>query len=290
VATEDQVSPRPRTAPTFELKRFVWATPDRLELAGTFDGLQSTPVDAAPVLVVRAGDNVHRLPAVADTLDGPPAVGRVWQAAFAWQDAPVAFGVAELHLGSGLVVHLPEPSTKRLLSRTRVLEVQTGQEGERPAPDGAAASVSTQVEVLAAQEEVREVRVALEQAEAELSRARDDLRAERERRAGDSERFRDGLAKVREAAEKALAEAHEAIAAKDSELETLRGRLETATAAEANARTEAESQREHLAKLEKDAEETGQLRTALEQAYGLVEEARGDAERILARLTAIRAK
>jgi hypothetical protein len=299
VATEDQVSPRQRTAPTFELKRFVWATPDRLELAGTFEGLQSTPVDAAPVLVVRAGDNVHRLPAVADTLDGPPEVGSVWQAAFAWQDAPVAFGVAELHLGSGLVVHLPEPSTKRLLSRARVLEVQTGKEGdeaqtgkegERPAPDGAAASVSSQVEVLAAQEEVREVRVALEQAEAELSRARDDLRAERERRAGDSERFRDGLAKVREAAEKALGEAHEAIAAKDTELDTLRGRLETATAAEAKARTEAESQREHLAKLEKDAEETGQLRTALEQAYGLVEEARGDAERILARLTAIRAK
>jgi hypothetical protein len=290
VATEDQVSPRQRTAPTFELKRFVWATPDRLELAGTFEGLQSTPVDAAPVLVVRAGDNVHRLPAVADTRQGPPEAGRVWQAAFTWQDAPVAFGVAELHLGSGLVVHLPEPSTKRLLSRPRVLEVQTAQAGERPAPIAGPASVSTQVEVLAAQEEVREVRVALEQAEAELSRAREDLQAERERRAGDSERFRDGLAKVRESAEKALAEAHKALGAKDAERETLRDRLEAAAAAEAEARTEAEAQREHIAKLEKDAEETGQLRTTLEQAYGLVEEARGDVERILARLTAIRAK
>ena len=224
MATGNQDSPQQRTAPTFELKRFVWATPDRLELAGTFGGLQDTSVDAAPVLVVRAGDNVHRLPAVADTLDGPPEEGRVWQAAFAWQDAPVAFGVAELHLGGGLVVHLPEPSAKRLLSRTHVLEVQTGQEGERPAPDGgAAASVSSQVEVLAAQEEVREVRVALEQAEAELSRARDDLQAERERRAGDGERFRDGLVKVRESAEKALAEAQRARSGpRTTELETLR--------------------------------------------------------------------
>ena len=116
MATENQVSPRQRTAPTFELKRFVWATPDRLELAGTFGGLQDTPVDAAPVLVVRAGDNVHRLPAVADTLDGPPEAGRVWQAAFAWQDAPVAFGVAELHLGSGL-------ETGRIIIHRRAMAV-----------------------------------------------------------------------------------------------------------------------------------------------------------------------
>ena len=45
-----------------------------------------------------------------------------------------------------------------------------------------------------------------------------------------------------------------------------------------------------MAKLESDAKETERLRTELEQAYGSVEQARSDAERLLARLTAIRAK
>jgi hypothetical protein len=81
---------------TFELRRFAWGTPDRLELSGTFGGLPETPTGAAPVLVVQAGERVHRLPAVPDSLDGPPADGRVWQAQFAWQDPPVAFHGAEL--------------------------------------------------------------------------------------------------------------------------------------------------------------------------------------------------
>jgi hypothetical protein len=308
VATEYQVSRRLPAAPTFELKRFAWATPDRLELLGTFGGLQEAPVDASPVLVVRAGQSVHRLPADADSLAGPPQEDREWEATFAWQDAPVAFDGAEVHLGGGLVVQLPEPSAEQLLSRTRVLQVQSAQGDERQPPNGRAAAVGSQVEVLAAQEEVREVQVAMERTEAELSRARDDLQAERERRAGDSERFRDGLAKVREASEQALADAHktmdarnvaaekalgeanEAIEAKDAALETLRAQLEAAAAAKAKARGEAETQRERAAKLESDAKETGRLRTELEQAYGSVEQARGDAERILALLTAIRAK
>jgi hypothetical protein len=344
VASGNQI-PAPLTpAPTFELKRFAWATPDRLELSGTFGGMQDAPADAAPMLVVRAGDRVHRLPAVPDSLSGPPEDGKVWQAHFAWQDAPVAFDVAELQLGAGLVVELPEPGAKRRLLRAQVLEVRAAQARgadarretieivrapgppaevtrEREIPDGGAPSVGSQVELLSAQEEVRELRVAMQLTEAELTRAREDLRAERERRAGDSERFREGLAKVRESAEKALAaeqsatqrlgtelrEAREAIEAKDAALETLRGQLEAAAAAqtqaEAKAREEAEALRKHVAKLESDAKDTERLRaelersraradaarTELEKAYGSVDQARSDAERVLGRLTAIRA-
>ena len=317
MATDDQVPAQQRPAPTFELKRFAWATPDRLELSGTFGGLQDAPADAAPVLAVRAGDSVHRLPAVADSLDGPPQEGRVWQATF-----DVAGRAGRVRRGGAPSRRRPRRPAPRA-EREAVALAHARAAGGRPAagggagphrtrarepPNDGAASVASQVEVLAAQEEVREVRVALERTEAELARARDDLQAERERRAGDSERFREGLAKVRESAEKALAveqsasrqlgtdlrEAHEAITAKDTELETLQGRLEAAgaalEAAETKALAEAESQREHLAKLESDAKETGRLRTELEQAYGSVEEARSDAERILARLTAIRAK
>ena len=345
VASGDQ-TPAPRTAaPTFELKRFAWATPDRLELSGMFGGMQDAPADAPPVLVVRAGDRVHRLPAVPDSVSGPPEDGRVWQAHFAWQDAPVAFDVAELQLGAGLVVELPEPGAKRRLLRAQVLEVRTAQArgadarpdtmekartpgtpaavtGKRDGPEAETASISSQVEVIAAQEEVREVRVAMQQTQAELTRAREDLQAERERRAGDGERFREGLAKVRESAEKALAtehsasqrlgtdlrEAHKAIEAKDAALATLRGELEAAAAArtqaEAEALADADALRKTVAKLERDAKETERVRTELERSrarataartelektHGSVAQARSDAERLLARLTAIRTK
>jgi hypothetical protein len=354
----DPVANRPETAAptalpataTFELRQFAWLTPDRLGVSGTFGGLQK-PADGAPVLVIRAGDRVLRLPAVADSLGGPPEEGRVWQAAFEWQDAPVAFDGAELELGAGLAVDLPGPDPKRRLSRKRVLEVRTAGGGggdprretvgivdgpptdraaesaEPPAApggpvEGGAASVGSQVELLAAQEEVREIRIAMQQTQQELARARDDLRAERERRSGDSERFREGLAKLRESADGALAvehsakrqlgsdlrEAQEVVEKQDAALKTLRGQLEAAgralTEAEAKARAEADALRKQVAKLESDGKETERLRaelertraradaahTELEQARGAVDQARKDAERLLGRLTAIRAK
>jgi hypothetical protein len=103
----------------FELERFAWGSPDRLELSGTFIGLPDVPA-ADPVLVIGGDDRVHRLPAVPDSLAGPPEEGRRWQAAFAWQDAPVAFDVAELQLGADIVVELPEPGERRTRFRRRV--------------------------------------------------------------------------------------------------------------------------------------------------------------------------
>jgi hypothetical protein len=323
VATDHETA-----TPTFELKRFVWGAPDRLEVSGTFGGLPETRADSA-VLVVHAGESVHELPAVADSGDQLPEDGRAWQAEFAWQEAPVAFELAELRLGPDLVVQLPEPGAKKRLGRPRVLEVRSALAGEAEAPraetpalappkpvisDGGAASVGTQVELITAHEEVREVRVTLQQTQEELTRARDDLQAERERRAGDGERFHEGLAKVREAAEEALAaeqsaaqqlgsdlrEAHETIETQHADLEALRSQLELA----ANAEAEAESLREQVAKLERDGAEIKRLRAELdrtrgraeaaraelEQTRGAAEQARNDAERLLGRLTNIRAK
>jgi HPt (histidine-containing phosphotransfer) domain-containing protein len=138
---------------------------------------------------------------------------------------------------------------------------------------------------------------------------RDDLQAERERRTGDSERFREALAKLRESAEEALAveqsansqlgsdlrEAQAALEKMDADLKTLRGQLEAAgsalTEAEAKAEAEAEALRKRVAKLESDGgKETERLRAELEKARGVVDEARDDAERLIARLTAVSAK
>jgi hypothetical protein len=169
-------------APTFELRRFAWGTPDRLEVSGTFGGLPHAVADAAPTLVVRAGDTVHRLPAVPESLDGPPVDGRVWQAHFAWQDKPAAFRTAELQFARDLIVELPEPGMKRRHARPRMLKVRTtpAEAGEMAQParepqgpvNGRAASVGSQVELLAAQEEVREVRAALEPRRSSAGRAK----------------------------------------------------------------------------------------------------------------------
>jgi hypothetical protein len=274
MAREHQtIAGRMKRPPTFELRQFAWESPYRLLVSGTFDGLRDLPRDATAVLIVRAGGSVHRLPAVPDTVDRPPGNGRIWQAQFAWQDPPVGFRAAELQLGD-LVVDLPEPGARRRRERARRLPVRSAEvRGDEPeldatqiaddprtaedvdrddaVPARGGATVASHVELLAAQEEVREVRTQLQQVQAELGRARDDLEAERERRAGDAERFRDGLANVRTLAERALSdeqavvnrlvgelrEAEAALETKDDAVQAVRIQLEAANAD----RTEAEA-------------------------------------------------
>jgi hypothetical protein len=262
---------------TFELERFVWGAPDRLELSGTFAGVGDAPA-GAPVLVVRGNDDTHRLPAVPESVSGPPADGRRWLAAFAWLQAPVAFDAAVLEFGD-FTVELPEPGARRQLFRHQVLEVRRSRATAAPAeaepaaaaapaePElGAAAApvgaehVRLEAELLAAQEEAREARAALQRSEAELARAREDLSGERERAGADAERFRAGLARVQKSAA-------DAIAAKDAELEGLHARV---------------------AELEAAGEEARRLRSELERARGAAADASAQTEQLLARLTAIR--
>ena len=259
-------------AGTFELERFVWGAPDRLEISGTFAGVGDPPA-GSPVLVVHGNGDTHRLPAVLDSISGPPADGRRWLAAFAWLQAPVAFDAAVLEFGDDFTVELPEPGARRQLFRHQVLEVRRS--GPAPAeaepaateaePSAAAAptgaeQVRLEAELLAAQEEVRAARAEQQRTEAELARAREDLGGERERTAADAERFRAGLGRVQKSAA-------DAIAAKDAELETLRARM---------------------AELEAAGDEAGKLRAELERARGAADEARSATEQLLGRLTAIR--
>jgi hypothetical protein len=119
----------PSGGATFELEQFEWAAPDRLELRGRFIGLRGVSADA-PMLVVVGDGRVHRLPAVPGSAAGPPEEGRRWQAAFAWHGPPVAFDVAELQLGSDLVVELPEPAPRRARFRRGVRDAPRHLGGE----------------------------------------------------------------------------------------------------------------------------------------------------------------
>jgi hypothetical protein len=234
----------------FALERFAWGGPDRLEVAGTFRGLDEAPA-GLPVLVLTGPDQTHRLPAAREDVSGAPENGRPWSAAFVWQEPPAAFEAAVLRLGGDLAVELPDPGSDGEVAASVELPVrsETGHGAER---------VRLEAELLAGREELREARSALHRAEEELSRAREDLRVERDERAADAVRFRAGLAQVREAAEQALM-------AKDAELSEVRGELEVAAAF----RAEAESaQKAEIAALRERMDEARRRLRAVDEALG----------------------
>jgi hypothetical protein len=208
---------------TFELERFVWATPDRLEIDGRFVGLGATP-PANPVLVLQGEDRTHRLAAVTDGVVGGD--GGHWHAEFAWQEPPTAFDTAQLELGDELVVQLPEPSRDSEASDSGAVDVRRRGGGGR---------LRLQADLLAVRSELVEAQARLERLAKELARAREDLDAERAGRAADAEAFRAALGEAQGAAEEAVSEAlaEEAalrarvaeLAAAGQEAERLRARL-----------------------------------------------------------------
>ena len=252
----------------FELERFAWQAPDRLEISGRFSELDQETNDA-PVLVVHGADGDHRLALLPGSVSGPPAKGEWWRAAFLWEQPPVPFEAAELRLGDGIAVELPEP---------RSIVPGAGAERLRLAAD-----------LIEANEEASELRAALERAQEELGRVRADLESEQSRSAADAKRFHESLAKVKASAEEALAAEQEAaqqlgndlrgalaeIGAKDAAMQDLRGRLEAAAAAHAQALDDARAQA-----LQDAREELRPTRIA-------ALEARSEAERLAERLTAI---
>jgi hypothetical protein len=291
---------------TFDLERFEWAAPDRLELAGTFSGLDDGAA-AAPTLVLHGAERTHRLPAVEADGSGPPEDGEPWAATFAWQDAPEAFDTAELELSEDVSIELPEPRAGQRPFGGQRLQVRQAAEPEAEEssqngngngngpPPPAAERLRLQSELVAAQEEARELRAALERAEAELGRAREDLQAERDRQSGDAERFREGLASVQASAE-------EALAAEQHSADQLRAELEAATAARQDAQDTVDELREKLAAHEKTHEDNERLRAELELArvqaeaararregaYSAAAEARDQVQELLERIVAVR--
>jgi hypothetical protein len=284
---------------TFELARFAWGAPDRLELSGRFLGLADGPADN-PELVISGENGVHRLPVVPESLSGPLEDGRWWDAVFAWQEPPVAFDVAELRFGSDMVVELPTPDARRSRSRKQTLAVNrepveeleeaapAEQEEEEVPPSDGIEQVRAHAELLGAQEALREARAALERMHEELERARGDLDAEREERSADSGRFQHALGELRDAAE-------EALTAEQAATREVRGELQEALGMIANRDAEAEELRQRIEELERLGTETDGLRGELdvaraerEQAWGALEEAREDAQRLLERLDGAR--
>ena len=312
----------PRQPLTFELARFAWGAPDRLELSGRFLGLgDGLPDD--PELVISGADGAHHLPVVPGSLSGPMEDGRWWDAVFAWQEPPVAFEAAQLTFGSELVVDLPGPNARRSRSRRRTLRVSRAvaeptnrdapaEPSPAPAPAPAPEAVQrlrAQAELLATQEALHDARETLQRTQEELARVRDDLVSERDQRAADAERFQRALAELRVTAEEALSAEQDATRNVRGELrealEMIDGKnaaLSELEAAAAAARSELEGMRGRIAALEHAGAEADRLRGDLEtaraetesaaadrdRAHSALEEAREDAQRLLERLSGAR--
>jgi hypothetical protein len=298
---------------TFELDRFTWAAPDRLELSGRFTGVGDAPGDA--VLVVRGLDRAQRLPAVPGT-EPPDPSGR-WHASFAWLEAPAAFDGATLELGEELVVDLPAPRSRRRTFRHELLAVRSRdgapvapaeaeaepQPAAAAAPDApatppavespqaespladAAMRLRLEADLLAAHEHSRELEVGLERATEELARARSDLEAMRAERDANAERFRDGLASVRSTAE-------ETLAAERTTLEQARAEAQASSRAAAQeleaARSGMESAQRRADAAEQELATLREQVAAIDPAREHAAAARAQAEQLLEHLTAMR--
>src|SRR5215210_6737738 len=89
---------------SFELARFEWATPDRLEVEGRWHGVRRRLPRAT--LVVEVDGERRRLKALPDS-DTEPV--EPWVAAFPWRGELPLLSGAELEVGRGVVVDLPRP-------------------------------------------------------------------------------------------------------------------------------------------------------------------------------------
>src|SRR4051794_4980431 len=121
---------------SFELARFEWTTPDRLEVEGRWHGVgRRLP---RPTLVVDVEGRRLRLRALPDEGAAEPDG---WVAAFPWEgEMPVLPG-AELEVGRGIVVDLPRPRRSKARGAAAVAAgptapIQASTRDERDATPG----------------------------------------------------------------------------------------------------------------------------------------------------------
>jgi hypothetical protein len=253
---------------SFELDRFEWASPDRLEVEGTWHGVRRRLPRAT--LVVEVEGTRRRLRALPEERAGSP---ERWVAAFPWEGEMPKLPGAELEVGRGIVVDLPRPRRSRARgAATRSADpLPASSRDEREAVSGREEADRLLAVLSAARTEADEAadRATAAEAKAETVRERAEA-AEAELAATDASALRTRaeeaeaeLATLRERAEAAEAElvaadvsalrtrAEEA----DAELSTLRTRAEEAEAELETLRARAEDAEAELAHLRARAED-----------------------------------
>ena len=227
----------------FEIERFEWAKPDRIELVGTWAGVGARRFIRPTLVLERDGEPV-RLLALLDHKPWHPVDGQDWIAAFAWDGEPVRCQSADMNVAPGIDVKLPPPrmrpgkprrfrqravardATREALAAERasgpgiVTEPPT-QKGARPpvarptAPDPAPVQSGARPPV-AQPADVERLRREVDQAREELRAARLALEEERQ---GRERAVADARAAERAAATTSLSEGAELRAAVERQRE-----------------------------------------------------------------------
>ena len=244
----------------FELERFGWSEPGRLEVVGRWSGLEGRRM-GRPVLTVVAGGRRRRLTA----LPGGQLTGSEWRATFACDDDPASISEAVLEIGRRLVVDLPPPREPRRAATDPSLERLHEERLRREQAEGTLAE--RDAELVSLREEadaaLAEREAESERLTGELAEAREALAAaeqERERLAAELTRVTADLAirdeeltLAREEVRRASVEAEERLTAERAATTEVREKLATA-------REEAEST------ITAESHETERLRAELESA------------------------
>jgi hypothetical protein len=244
--TESASTPSPVTpGVAFQVDRFEWTAPDRLELVGRWSGLRGHRF-LRPTLDVEVEGERHRMLAVLDHKPWAPEDGQDWIAAFTWRGEPANFDEAELTVSPDVAVQLPAPggsvepgkvsvaAPDRLPARrprSAVLEAElaaalaeverAGEELERTRAMHSEAARELRERLRAEDAKIRKLEEELQQARAtnalaEEAAAEDADRLRDERDAAAAER--DAATVARDAA---VAEADEARSARDDALQKL---------------------------------------------------------------------
>ena len=272
---------------SFELDRFEWASPDRLEVEGTWHGVRRRLPRAT--LVVEVEGTRRRLRALPEESAG--SAGR-WVAAFPWKGEMPRLPGAELEVGRGIVVDLPRPRRSKARDAAAPADpLPASSREEREAVPGREEADRLLAVLADARTEADEAarRATAAEAEAETLRERAEA-AEAELAGTDAAELR-----TRAEAAEARAEGAEAeLAAADvpalrsrleevqAELRTLRTRAEEAEAAVETLHSRAEGAEAELAAANLPA-----LNLRMEDAENEVEELRGRAEAAEAELPAL---
>ena len=270
----------------FELERFQWSAPDRLEVEGRWFGVRGRRF-VRPVLTVQVRGRRTRLLASLEHKPWTADEGESWLAAFPWQGSHDDVGEAELEVGA-LTVDLPAPGGPTRSPRRRKHET----EARKPKP---AAGVAEAPEAPAEHDEAlrRPASETRQQLERDLAGARAELGRLRTRH-DKALRAAEDRAAAAEAAAIAAAEREQAAAAEAArlrtELEAATGgavELERMREAEAAARAGADREREAASAAKVEAE---RHRVAASEASAELESTRADAQRASSALEAARAE
>jgi hypothetical protein len=219
----------------FEVERFEWVAPDRLEVAGRWFGLRGHRF-LRPTLDVEVAGERRRMLAVLEHKPWAAEEGEEWLAAFEWAGAPAKLDDAELTVSPDLSVQLPLPEAddSEVEATVPAGERRPARRPRTAILEGELAAALAEVERLndeldslreSHSEAARELRERARTAQEDASRLETELGEARER-----------IAAVEEEADRRTAAAEEDAA---RQVEQAREEREAATAASDAARAEA---------------------------------------------------